>query len=1102
MLSPVVMIGCGGSGSKAVRYVRDAVRRRLRDADWHGALPAAWSFIGLDIPASQEDPISIPPFPPQDYLSISRKYNKYADLSEALLIHYPPHSDSKYLHLIGWRPDPSSTDVDISVAGGKTRAVGRAVGLESLQATLSTKLAAAFGSAGAGGPELKRVSEKLGVPRGTGGKTNRTLAVICASVAGGTGAGIALDVVDLVRRTHADGQYPLLVLFSADIFETPDDSMAANSLGLVCEMLAAYWNTGSSGGGDVFDTTHGKPGHGPFATFVVGSHSMSGTSIGEGSVPVYRAVGEALSAWVVDHHVQQNVQNWISGNWRDHAANNNGGYPFGEEHQRGAVSSFGAATLSVGRDRFEDWARDLLTRTILEGLIYGHSRVGQLPESEKDIPEPERIDQLAAKHYERVYGDENEGAAAYKRYFLSEDLHARQRKDQRESLGELTKAVSTRKGSEWKDIILAHVDWCRDEFAGYQLEENAKASWGADVLAYTCRAVSEVVADVSLPVAVRAVEMAIEEVGRDVKWCEDTGDYMREDAKKELDDVLNRLERMGLGVGEDNSLLGEAIDRAANLLLEEWTELRLDAMGLVLDAVSRELLTEIKRVLGSLRKNTARQLREDEQVQSWPKEEDQIPPRYLPASTELCLEGPGNWGELLRALCRSMAPPELRYRDSVAAARWVLIAGSPGEDSGEPLPSLVRYSGQGSWLPGSGPVSLDHDGGAQGVRDKVEVWMSSGRFGQVLREGLSEYLSAKDRTGAVRSDHEERLNEFERLLSTALDMSQPLVDIDDALHGSIYGGAADSGGARDKYKLKRISSKFPFGPGHPAREITERVLAGTDGGNYEASEVDPSSILVSSFLDNPVHPMVVRSLTDPIAEAVQACRGGAAKLQASFWRWRRSRTIAEFVPMSPAVRLAMIRGFAVARLCGYVTADSTKAEEITGEPDVKFGRAAKVRFPWPLLSPPTSGNDLLASLLESFALCFAEVGAKKQETFAPYSRLYKLGEGHKAVEFSEFSSATLNSFLATGHLRWPTVDTPKAAGATEGERMEAARGYLQGFLRYLKNLSERPLNGTECCDEMGRTHSGVSTMEILDDALEAFQQVMASIGRTPEEQDL
>lgn len=29
MLRPVIMLGCGGSGQKAVRYVRDAVRRQI-----------------------------------------------------------------------------------------------------------------------------------------------------------------------------------------------------------------------------------------------------------------------------------------------------------------------------------------------------------------------------------------------------------------------------------------------------------------------------------------------------------------------------------------------------------------------------------------------------------------------------------------------------------------------------------------------------------------------------------------------------------------------------------------------------------------------------------------------------------------------------------------------------------------------------------------------------------------------------------------------------------------------------------------------------------------------------------------------------------------
>ena len=60
MLRPVIMIGCGGSGQKAVRYVRDVVRRRLEHSGWNGGVPQSWRFIGLDTLNVQESPGEIP----------------------------------------------------------------------------------------------------------------------------------------------------------------------------------------------------------------------------------------------------------------------------------------------------------------------------------------------------------------------------------------------------------------------------------------------------------------------------------------------------------------------------------------------------------------------------------------------------------------------------------------------------------------------------------------------------------------------------------------------------------------------------------------------------------------------------------------------------------------------------------------------------------------------------------------------------------------------------------------------------------------------------------------------------------------------------------
>jgi hypothetical protein len=65
------MIGCGGSGQKSVRYIRDAVRRKLEHSNWEDGIPNAWQFIGLDTLNIQESPGEIPTMPASDYKSIS-----------------------------------------------------------------------------------------------------------------------------------------------------------------------------------------------------------------------------------------------------------------------------------------------------------------------------------------------------------------------------------------------------------------------------------------------------------------------------------------------------------------------------------------------------------------------------------------------------------------------------------------------------------------------------------------------------------------------------------------------------------------------------------------------------------------------------------------------------------------------------------------------------------------------------------------------------------------------------------------------------------------------------------------------------------------------
>ena len=152
MLGPVIMIGCGGSGSKAIRYVRDAVERQLRAAGWSQALPAAWSFIGVDL-ERQGDSDEIPLLPAHDFVHLTEgdDLDTYMEVADKVIANFPPHGDLNqrelYRHMIGWRPARYSVHIPVPTNLGGFRAIGRAVGLAKLKNDLGPKLATAFTNA-------------------------------------------------------------------------------------------------------------------------------------------------------------------------------------------------------------------------------------------------------------------------------------------------------------------------------------------------------------------------------------------------------------------------------------------------------------------------------------------------------------------------------------------------------------------------------------------------------------------------------------------------------------------------------------------------------------------------------------------------------------------------------------------------------------------------------------------------------------------------------------------------------------------------------------------------------------------------------------------
>ncbi|MXZ56015.1 MAG: hypothetical protein F4Z14_07575 [Gammaproteobacteria bacterium] len=1026
MLRPAIFIGCGGSGTKAVRYVRDAVQRRLDHRGWEGGIPDAWQFIGLDTLAIQEDPTEIPEMPAADFLSISGTYVRYSDLYEALIRKYSTEGPvPKSRPLCGWLPDPRTAKIPLKTAAGQNRGIGRAAGLLSLEGAVLDRLSEAFLSTAAGGPQLHEVATCLGVESELGGATPEPLVVVVSSMAGGTGAGVVLDVVDLVRACDPRGGYPALVLFTNDIFDvTNSGSMAANSLGLMSEMLAAYWSKPGEIESPLRTKAVTEPGVGPHAVFFVGRYSYSGADLGD-TAEVYRATGEALSTWVADGVVQEQIQDFVKGNWQRLAKDNHGGYPFAREQLSGAASSFGAAKITVGRDRFSLWAERLLARQVLESLSEGHLRLSPLSDRSADDPEKEQIETLGRHYADRIHRGATSGGNAA-RGFPSAAEHFAAAKAVRNVRDQVVEALQFPAGQEapgdqWERRLKAEGGRLADEWAA-KADVPPDGQWCHKMVEATCRATSAVAALSSLSVAAAALSHVAEKINpAEVNSIRTTAAKAEEAYKTEVKRGLDAV-RVDSQLRGDSDEVRSAAESIAQGVAQRWRAKRLEHAADTMEAAGEQVFGAVRRAVQAAQQEVGQALDEDS-VKAWPSSINDLSGRYLPSTVEFPLELHDNWPALLSDLCGEARIDGVPYGNlTTDALRYRLIAGDSD------MAPLVRPGEHHRWQPGQ-HADVVCDAGEDDIEKRVHEWTRrpGERFNRTVSEGLRSYLAEEDGTGRKRADHPLRMMNFREQLGNAKQAADPLVWIDDALYGMTNSESLEP--------FKTVCSQFPFGEGHPARKAARDVL-GTDA-SYSASVQDSSSVLVSSYVNHPIYPMAVRSFAGPVAEALQNS-GGPEERSSKFWMWSRGRTLEAFVPLPREALEAMASGFAVARLCGYITAVPTAAIRITASSD------GEREFPWPLLTILEDWDDLLAALLESFCLTFGMVGGAGMGVYDSYERLYDLGQPTRHGRITP----DLSQLLATGDPPHPTVaeETPKATGGSVAERRRAALGYLDANL--------------------------------------------------------
>ena len=1113
MLGPVIMVGCGGSGIKSVRYVREAVLSRLAAAGWDRPMPEGWQFIGLDTLSGQSDLGEVPPLPTRDYLQVTAGFHNLTELYMNLrAAHRFDVDKSGYSELVGWLPSSTELPGDLTMGAGKLRAVGRALGTYALTSkSIKKRFEDAFAACESGAPELSEVSRILGVPVPPGEALPSPLVIVVGSSAGGTGAGVMLDTMDMLRRLSDRHITPISIVYGPDIFgnvKTPE--MVGNSIGFMSEMLSAFWSTNAGPQGLFPAPLIAVADRGPHAIFMVGKSNMAGTELGNAAT-VYRAVGETLGSWVTSDSVTQKVREYVIANkYADQAL---GGVGFGGGHFKGAVTSFGSATIAVGRTRFRSYSKANLMYEFYNFHWSGWRSVAErtlgLADSKK--AQPIVLEEVAKRALPgflegagllQAFNPDGRVSIGMTEKLISSD-HSRAVATSLEraiSTGLPTEAMGS---GDWQKTFQNKIALVKagSEKDARDAFEARLAAWSNELADKVLRESNELVTRVSLPIAIKVIEKVIQDLQVTAGKFKNAADVARTNSTAANTALWTAISSIPGTVKRDAAGVAAAIKEAGKVHSQDMRSDALMRLDNALLLIVRNLLQPIKSAMqvaydGHLtRIVTSTQKDEPAAITQWPKERE-IPSSYLPSKVEFLLEDFKQWPDILNEKIEQCVSPSATETIRDAFRRVIVTGDRVNPDDRPPLlwPEDKKVV---NWNINT-QMNIEFRIDLESMDSAISHWMNTNSaMSSHLSEGLNTYLGDK---ANVR-----RLDDFEFKFRSMLQQAKPLIEVDQT---KLTAELASMGSASNPAQADPVLEKLPFPINHPARDIAEELLraelglsAGSDMTQY-FTDGDREAVVVSSWLSQYIHPSFVKTFTEPLATELMTVSKTATALR-NWFKFKRARTLNEFVPVPAVIRLAFIRGFVVGRLLGQIS--------ITENEPVRIAHGGEVfNFPNPLLSPVLEKVDTLPALLESFSLEFANVPTKGMAAFSAYGALY-----HKAVPVPPNDLPTaftvggdLKKFIDTGFTDTAPIDNEAftdRSGSTSEERQGKIIENLEAMVSFYEELKRNGVTGQEMRMSDGNIedptrvpkepgvkpeYGYVSSMEIIDELIAQYSTVL------------
>lgn len=1080
MLRPFLIVGVGGSGGKTIRGLRHALELRLEQAGWDRGIPAAWQMIHLDTPLRQDGAEYVMPFiPATDYKGLVAAGSSYEGVHAAIVgrgLNSADHAD-----VMRMLPDANRVRVDVTRGAGQYRAVGRAVAVSKLDevARVAKTAIDRMSDASAMG-ELELLGELLGANKEGGAHPNPTVIVV-SSVAGGSGAGQYLDVIEAVKsgvRNEPWAHQLYALLYAPDVFDNVKNGggLAGNALATIAETMSGFWTSTPSPAtlelyrskGISVEAGTARARVGAAYPFIIGRQNSKVAFDSQGDV--YSAISVSISAWMTDDRVQDSLDAYVIGNW-DTSAERNELSDASRLNRAGdqapPFSSLGFGRVTLGREKFLDYASERFARAVLDRVLYAH------------IEEDPRLEQRTEREWIEYRADQTLNTFI-RDLRLDEEMDGHddvidqlRPESSRETLkAEFRQAVfdSCVHGLDPKTGGLSESDW-------YYRLTNARNLISPDFLArdtgnvdrfvaaWAKAAPEHIIDTVERYIARQGLPVVVELLERLSRALDAASTNLLTEANSRRNWIARIPSRVSEALGSaanKDSIRPEqdAFEAALNDIEDsfEWeAEANLREVGSLLIAELRaDYILPLKDYLAS--SCQALVLRVSEAVQddgreneyaNWPKRDSTtVPRKYAPAPNERLLvkhtEYPAEFQRLVEQTFERK-----KFDEAVLDAITDLICG-PGDHEGvaaDHMWSFVRV--RRDWKPATtGNVNqrssvaerpmfsvADTIGTYQG---RAHLWMlrSGFPFEAYITETLDKFFDEKT---VAPSELKRRKDSYREGLTAALGASEPLVKLNPALlsevHGKTMGG-----------KSRPMFSAIPFAEGTSMYELTKTALVSAGvwqdadaRGWFKDAKVDSIEIFHPSLF--PFQPMVMDSVMAPIARG-WLTDSSTVDTRAAFWKWRRARLLKEAAPVDPDVFDSMLRGWYVAKALGLLTQGPGDARG----PRLGIWSAehrAEVNFPFPLLY---AGNGriewydypgiVMESLTVAIALCNAE------SSLAPLRAYHALLDlGGKPGESSQALEAWIRDGAVPNNAPTPN---PERAGASS-DSLEARQNALRTY---------------------------------------------------------